>query len=420
MTTYEYLIAKDFDRAWLNFELDLPLPPGRNGRPNPFYIDRPGNPINELADALLAPFYRPPKFYFSGHRGCGKTTELMHILSNAEIQKKFWPINFSIRDETDIVDLDFRDVLLAIGSRMYRTYRKAGGEIPDQLMKELNSWRGRIEQEVKTVLSGQSQYEFGASLDSFFVNAGMKMKLEPKTRIELRQVFEKDITGLIAVINTIAAAIRARENRIPLMLIDDMDKPDLDKATAIFHDQREIMMQPNCAIVYTVSSALFYSKEFDAIRDQAIFLPNINLHPRMEPGRKIREGYETLRRFTHVRMEPGMIEEQALEEAITYSGGVFREMARIMRSAIGRARRRQASRIESADIEWAATEIRNEYRRILDRNDLAYLRRIHEHNRLEYHERLRPLLQLLAILEYRDGENWCDVHPVLRKLLNEQ
>ena len=420
MTSYEYLIANDFDRAWLNFELDLPLPPGRNGRPNPFYIDRPGNPINELADALLAPFYRPPKFYFSGHRGCGKTTELLHILSHPEIQKKFWPINFSIRDETDIVDLDFRDVLLAIGSRMYRTYRQAGGEIPDQLMKELNSWRGRVEQEVKTVLSGQSQYEFGASLDSFFVNAGMKMKLEPKTRIELRQVFEKDITGLIAVINTIAAAIRAREGRIPLMLIDDMDKPDLDKATAIFHDQREIMMQPNCAIVYTVSSALFYSKEFDAIRDQAIFLPNINLHPRMEPGRKIREGYETLRRFTHVRMEPGMIEEQALEEAITYSGGVFREMARIMRSAIGRARRRQAGRIESADIEWAATEIRNEYRRILDRNDLAYLRRIHEHNRLEYHERLRPLLQLLAILEYRDGENWCDVHPVLRKLLNEQ
>jgi hypothetical protein len=420
MTSYEYLIANDFDRAWLNFELDLPLPPGRNGRPNPFYIDRPGNPINELADALLAPFYRPPKFYFSGHRGCGKTTELLHILSHPEIQKKFWPINFSIRDETDIVDLDFRDVLLAIGSRMYRTYRQAGGEIPDQLMKELNSWRGRVEQEVKTVLSGQSQYEFGASLDSFFVNAGMKMKLEPKTRIELRQVFEKDITGLIAVINTIAAAIRARENRIPLMLIDDMDKPDLDKATAIFHDQREIMMQPNCAIVYTVSSALFYSKEFDAIRDQAIFLPNINLHQRLEPERHIRDGYETLRRFTHVRMDPALVEEQALEDAITYSGGVFREMARIMRSAIGRARRRQARRIDGNDVEWAATEIRNEYRRILDRNDLAYLRKIHEHNRLEYHERLRPLLQLLAILEYRDGENWCDVHPVLRKLLNEQ
>jgi hypothetical protein len=91
-----------------------------------------------------------------------------------------------------------------------------------------------------------------------------------------------------------------------------------------------------------------------------------------------------------------------------------------MRSAIGCARRRKAVSIITEDIEWAATEIRNEYRRILDNNDLLYLRKIYEHNRLEYNDRLRPLLQLLAILEYRDSENWCDVHPVLRRLMNEQ
>ncbi len=420
MAKFEYLTATDFDRAWLNFELDLPLRPGPNGEPNPFYINRPGNPIAELTDALLAPFYRPPKFFFSGHRGCGKSTELLHLLAHPELQKKFWPINFSIREEADIVDLDFRDVLLAIGGRMFREYRRAGGELPEQLLKELNGWRGRIEQEVRTILAGQTGgYEIGASIEAFFLNAGMKMKLEPATRIELRQVFEKDITGLISVINSIAAAIYIREKRIPLILIDDMDKPDLDKARAIFHDRREIMMQPNCAIVYTVSSALFYSKEFDAIRDQAIFLPNINLHPPLEPERHNLEGYETMRRFVRVRMDPRLIEEQALEDAITYSGGVFREMARIMRTAIGSARRRGASRVEGADVEWATTEIRNEYRRILDKNDIQFLRRIHEYNRLEYNERLRPLLQLLAILEYRDGENWCDVHPVLRKLLNE-
>jgi hypothetical protein len=420
MTKYEYIKATDFDRAWLNFELDLPLAPGKDGQPNPFYISRPGNPINELADAILAPFFRPPKFFFSGHRGCGKSTELLHILSHPEIHKKFYPINFSIREETDIVDLDFHDVLLAIGSQMYRNYRKNGGVIPEQLLKQLNSWKGKVEQEVKTVLSGQSSYEFGGSLDAFFINAGMKMKLEPKTRIELRQVFEKDITGLIDVINLISAAIYAKEKKVPLLLIDDMDKPDLNKAKSIFHDRREIMMQPNCAIIYTVSSALFYSKEFDAIRDQAIFLPNINLHPFREPERHIIEGYEALRRFAYVRMDQSLIDPQALDDAITYSGGVFREMARIMRSAIGCARRRKDVKIVIDDIEWAATEIRNEYRRILDRNDLAYLKKIYEHNRLEYNDRLMPLLQLLAILEYRDSENWCDVHPVLKRLVNEQ
>ena len=419
MNGFDYIVAKDFDRAWLNFELDLPLKPGKNGQANPFYIDRPGNPIAELTDALLAPFYRPPKFFFSGHRGCGKSTELLHLLSNPEISRKYWPINFSIREEADIIDIDFRDVLLAIGGRLFREYRKKGGELPEQLLKELNGWKGRVEKHISTVLDGRQSMEIGAALDLFFANAGMKMKLEPATRVELRQVVETDITGLISIINHIATAIYSRERRIPLVLIDDMDKPALEKARDIFHDRREIMMQPNCAIVYTVSSALFYSKEFDSIRDQAVFLQNIYLHPPMQPEAHHQQGYETLSKFVHVRMAANLIEEAALEKAISYSGGVFREMARIMRTAIGRARRRKAGRLDSSDVEWAATEIRNEYRRILDKDDLKLLKKVAENNRMEYTERLCPLLQLLALLEYRDGENWCDVHPVLRKLLDD-
>jgi hypothetical protein len=162
MTDFEYIRAKDFDRAWLNFELDLPLKPGKNGETNPFYINRPGNPIAELQDALLAPFYRPPKFFFSGHRGCGKSTELLHLMSNADILEKFWTINFSIREEADIIDLDFRDILLAIGGRMFREYRKTGGKLPEQLLKELNSWRGKVEEEVKTMAGLPVQFELGA------------------------------------------------------------------------------------------------------------------------------------------------------------------------------------------------------------------------------------------------------------------
>ncbi|HSR21815.1 MAG TPA: hypothetical protein VLL49_12955 [Anaerolineales bacterium] len=419
MNSLDYIVANDFDRAWLNFELDLPLKPGKNGQPNPFYINRPGNPIAELTDALLAPFYRPPKFFFSGHRGCGKSTELLHLLSHPDIARKYWPINFSIREEADIIDIDYRDVLLAIGGRLFREYRKKGGALPEQLLKELDGWKGKVEKHVSTILEGRQSREMSSGIDAFFVNAGMKMKLEPATRVELRQVVETDITGLISLINHIATAIYSRERRIPLVLIDDMDKPDIEKAREIFHNRREIMMQPNCAIVYTVSSALFYSKEFEAIRDQAVFLQNIYLHPPGQPQVQHKSGYDTLSKFVQVRMAPGLIEPAALEAAISYSGGIFREMARIMRTAIGRARRRRAGRLDAADVEWAATEIRNEYRRILDKDDLKLLKKVSENNRMEYNERLRPLLQLLALLEYRDGDNWCDVHPVLRKLLDE-
>ena len=418
MFELNYEKAKDFDRAWLNFELDLPLRPLKDGSGNPFYVNRCNNPIIEIKDALMAPFYSPPKFFFSGHRGCGKSTELLHLLNDPDIQKKYWVINFSIRTEADIIDLDFRDVLLAIGGRLYREYRKTGGDLPKQLLKELESWKGKVEQEIQTLSNGRISAEVGAGLDAFFANAGVKMRLEPATRIEMRQTFEKDITGLISVINAITAAIYKQEKRFPLVLIDDMDKPDLDKARAIFHDRREIMTQPQCAIVYTVSSALFYSKEFDAIRDKAIFLPNISLTN--FAGEGINEtGYRSLREFIRLRIEDSLVDQNAINLAIFYSGGVFRELARVMRTAIGNARRRGREKITPEDIEWAASEIRNEYRRILNSEDLKLLKKIHKTKKLEFIGPLRPLLQLLAILEYEDNENWCDVHPALRKILNE-
>jgi len=79
---FEYVTAMDLGRAWLSFELDLPLEVEPDGPPNPFYVDRPGNPVAELEQALLAPFYRLPKYFFSGHRGCGKSTELRRLAVN--------------------------------------------------------------------------------------------------------------------------------------------------------------------------------------------------------------------------------------------------------------------------------------------------------------------------------------------------
>jgi hypothetical protein len=95
-------------------------------------------------------------------------------------------------------------------------------------------------------------------------------------------------------------------------------------------------------------------------------------------------------------------------------------MCRLMRYAIGRARINDASRVELPDVKRAGAEIRNEYRRILTSEQRDLLREVHEHNRLDHPDELGPLMQMLAALEYRNDENWCDAHPVLIPLLKEQ
>ena len=419
MPGFEYVIAGDFDRAWLNFELDLPLEPGPLGAANPFYVDRPGNPTTRLERALSRPFRRPPKFFFSGHRGCGKSTELRRIAVNPKVCVRYWPVHFTIRDEADVNNLDYKDVLLAIGGKMFRQFQKESDKLDEQLLKELDAWRGKVEKAV-TITSGRVvEGELGGKLSAFFAEAGVKVKLEPRTREELRQVIERDVTGLLNVLNIIAISIQAHTGRLPLVLIDDLDKPDLPLAQAMFHDHREAMTQPQCAIVYTVSSALFYAAAFEAIRDRAYFLPNVRLHPHGQPGQQEPQGYQAMRAFVHKRMQPDLITAEALDEAVRAGGGVFREMGRVMRHAIDRAMEAGRGQIALKDVRRAEAEIRGEYRRILTGEQRDFLRQVRHDNRLRDPDKAAPLLQLLALLEYANDEPWYDAHPALYPLLDE-
>jgi Cdc6-like AAA superfamily ATPase len=420
MSRFKYELANDFDRAWLNFELDLPLLPERDGTPNPFYLLRPENTLRRLIDELISPFYMPPKIFISGHRGTGKSTELKHLLANQNIQQKFWATNFSIREEADIIDLDLQDILFAMGSRLYRDYKKAGGVLPAQLLKELETWRGDVEVEIKKASGKIVESEISAGIDAFFLSTGVKLKLEPDSRKTIRQVLKPRTQELIMVINKIAQGIYAQERRIPMIIIDDLDKIDLQVSRKIFGEYIDILLSPRCAIIYVTTMASFYSNEFDNFRDRAYFLPAVKLHEREDKEKVYLPGYQMLKSIIETRMSLDLITKEALDAAIKYSGGIVREEIRLMRSAIGKARREKHNQVLISDVMWAVLEIKNEYERILDNEDLDTIKGVVSGTK-HMTDRVRPLMQLLAILEYldNDGNRWFETHPVLEETVKE-
>ena len=412
-TQMNYERADDLSHAWLNFELDLPLEAQPDGGANPFYVPRPNNPVERLQDELTSPFRHPPKHFLSGNRGSGKSNELRRLAASESIRARFWPMYFSIRDETDINNLDYKDVLLAVGGRMYREYRAGGNKIPASLETELDKWRGRVmEMIVRKPRLGE--VEFDGGLAAFFAHLGLRIKLEPQTRQELRQVIDQDVSQLVEVINEIATVIRRQSNRVPLLLIDDLDKADPATTKAIFHTRSETMLAPDCAIVYTVSDALFYMPEFESIRDHAVFLPNVQLWDRKTQHYNL-EGFETMRSMALVRINPDLIASEALTQAIYNSGGSFRELSRMLRFAIVHAH--TEGKIGLQHVLDAVAEIRGEYRRVLTLEQRELLRDAHIHNHVEQPARAIPLMQMLALMEYNDREPWCDVHPAILELL---
>jgi len=76
-----------------------------------------------------------------------------------------------------------------------------------------------------------------------------------------------------------------------------------------------------------------------------------------------------------------------------------------------------APRITRSMVEQVAAEVGNDYRRLLLPDHYPALVEAHKSKQITQTETVRQLLENLSLLEYRNGEAWCDVHPVVQRLL---
>ena len=81
-----------------------------------FYVQRPGliSPMQDFKDRIEFAS-RKEKYLFLGFRGSGKSTEL-YRLEAALDKSRFLVVNYSIRDDLNLSDFDFRDFFVSMVS----------------------------------------------------------------------------------------------------------------------------------------------------------------------------------------------------------------------------------------------------------------------------------------------------------------
>jgi len=414
------MIANSLREAYNNFDPLMPLPGNSE-----FYIERKKNPLRRIEWDLLNydPSQNPirPKLLFSGHRGSGKSTELKRLMVDTEVQSAYFIVEYSVRDVLDIAGLDYTDLLLSIGAQIFARAVEDKLKLRERLLTELNSWRGIVEKEA--VIEEGAKLETEAGLNAFFIKVLSKLKLEYTNREKIRQTIEPRLPELINIINSVIVEVELQSEKRVLVVIDDIDKPDLEVARSLFCDHQTSLTQPNCSIIYTVPIGLLYSPDAGQVKQgftDSYVLPNITITEYADRSRLDEEGCAMMRRFALKRMSPELIAEDALNYAVGLSGGVFREMARIIRTSVYSAYRRDAEKIEKEDMEEAESEIRNEFRRMLETEDYEALVEIYGSRKLRGSDVCAKLLHNLSILEYQNKENWCDVHPAVIPLIQEE
>ena len=383
-----------------------------------WYVERPDNPEEAIKIYLINNF-TDTKILFSGHRGSGKTSTLSKLARDADIQGKFFVVKFSIKDELNVADLTYTDLLVAIGHRIYE-----GGKawLNSKLSEDLNKWSAEVSR--MTSKADNAEVEVGAGISAWFFKAKGLLKTGFEDKQEFRQKFEPRVPQLIEFINRIIRAIETHPDaggREVLLILEDLDKPTVDVAMDLFSTKGPILTQPECKIIFTVPTSLLFSGQYNVVKQnfsKQFSLPNFKIIEKS--GERNDRGWARMREIVERRMERQLIESKALDYAVEMSGGVVRELVRIIQGSASRALVAKANVIKLEHVEQAVDELRTEYSFSLTRDEyVEILHKVHESKELRYREE-KPLLLLfhnLFILEYPDSPGWYEVNPIVHKLI---
>jgi energy-coupling factor transporter ATP-binding protein EcfA2 len=425
------------EQAYINCDQIRPIEP--NGADAKFHIEINAKSVQRLLLDLKLQARQNLKILFSGHKGCGKSTQLNYLAAIPEIKNNFLVVKYSIQDLLNPDDLDHIDLLVSMALKAYEAAQEAGIPASQQLQKKVqelaDQLHGLIEKTTATDTGRQGEVGVKGSvgvpsiLDFIKLQFFARYQLEFSTRDEVRKHYRPRLNELVDGLNAILDEIRLSlaERKNILILIDDTDKAPLNKSLHVFEQNGLHLAKPQCCVVYVIDMALVCSGRFRAIANaigKETILPNLRL---TNVAGEVDEEAETNRAlFTQIansRMDSNLIDDEALHEVITMSGGVMREFMALMAKSISTTLIAGRGRVTRADVDRAVIDTRNGFSLRADHIKMLQdvLRDPHWYPDSRVEDAQSPFLELLhtlALLEYRNGEEkWRQPHPILKQLL---
>jgi ABC-type glutathione transport system ATPase component len=135
-----------------------------------YYVDLSAVRSREAIDSVSAQIDflepgEPASILFTGHRGCGKSTELKRIQRRWELEYEV--IYIKATDELDINDTDYKDIYLVIIKYVTEAVQSWGLKLDPTLVKEFENWfktsRGKPKKRWKSPSASAAKWKRGSS-----------------------------------------------------------------------------------------------------------------------------------------------------------------------------------------------------------------------------------------------------------------
>ena len=428
------------DDAYNAVNPDVPL---YEGEDDPRYVDltdvRGSDDLATLiarrirrSDRASSPAFT--KLLFTGHRGCGKTTELFRLKRKLEAQGYF-VVYFDVEEELDIADVSYLDVLVTLVEETEQQLRESevmSIELNPELLENIARWFGETviteEQSRDTERTLETEYGLGIETPALVLAKMLaavrgEIKSSSRKRETYRRQLERNVRGLITFINDLLDdtqfRLKERGSAGLVVVVDGLEKviyreigeEKRSSHEILFVEHGEQLKAPRCHTIYTVPLSLLFNRNMTQVFPDGYFVvPMVKITE--ENGNECRDGRESLYQVVARRVGVESIFENAdlVRQLVEMSGGHVRDLLRLVRYAFDYT----DERVEPAQVERACQSLINEYDRLVRDEDLPRLHQVHRERRAPTDTGFSLLLFNLLVLEYRNGQSWADVHPAVQ------
>lgn len=370
---------------------------------------------------------------FTGHRGCGKSTELKRIESHW--QADYQVIYIEADEEIDINDARYTDIYLVVIKQVEYELRKLGLKFDAPLLKSFENWFKEITQEseqtVETSVSMSGTLEAGSGPIPFVAKLLVKLlaqiKGSEKQKKTIRQTLEQDISRLKADINLLLSdALKKLRKKFPqkkgfLIIFDNLDRVPPAVGQHLFFDYASQLQELHCTVIYTVPiSAIYSGQNLRNTFDSLNIVPMINIYE-FDAERCDLDydsiGLAAVTRLIERRVEVDAIFDspQELKELAQASGGHVRQLMQMMRTTCRTAMTRKHDKIRAEDVLYAIRDEQFNFERLIPREHYPILAQVCLTKNITEHEQGPIMLFNTSVLEYNGNSRWNYVNPVVKQ-----
>ncbi len=380
---------------------------------------------------------------FVGYKGCGKSTELNYLQKDLE-ERNFLVINFSVRTELNPLDFSYIEFIIATMGQLFEHAQKNSIRINKTFFKNIETWlRDKEVSEVfeKYNISGELNGGAEAKVNlPFLAKIFAKFKIVAKSSKSLKetltQTIEPKLADLIEYCNDLITEINLslqRDNKTSLVfIIEDMDKIPRKVSGALFFDYGATLRQLKANFIFTFPIALYHDARFqtiDANFDDHSILPMIKV--KNKDGSIYQQGVKAITKIVEKRMDLSLFKDSTqLPELISLSGGVLRDLFRLIGEAAEFALDANNNQISEQNITDSINKLKADYKNniadnpenhltVNDYYDALIQLATNPNKDVDNTQAVLDLRQNLSILAY-NGEGWYDLHPLIRIILKER